>query len=221
MADDKITALLFTGENNHRWKETTPYLRAMFESAGDFDVRVAEDPAIFETNPAARYDILISNFNRNPRLTPEQEAGFMAFATPAKGVVIYHAADNAFPGWDEFERMTGVLWRQGSYHPLYGPYRVHLEDGSHPITQDLGDYEHTDELYSNLWRHPLANLHVLATGVPTTGVSAGTPQPLVMTLDYDGARVFHQALGHDVKAMENFNFVEITVRGARWAAGRL
>lgn len=224
---EKINALLLTGQNNHPWRVSTPFLRKMFEDAGDMEVRIAEDPAILETKPAERYDILISNFNRNPRLSPAQEAGLMAFAKPNKGVVIYHAADNAFPGWDEYERMVGALWRNktdifaGTYHPPYGPYHVRINDRNHPITRGVSDFDHSDELYSNLWRHPRAEIHVLASGVPETGVSAGKPQPLVMTVDYDGARVFHQALGHDVKAMENPNFIELTVRGARWAAGRL
>jgi len=42
----------------------------------------------------------------------------------------------------------------------------------------------------------------------------------VFTLSYGKGRVFHCALGHDVKAIQNPNAAELFRRGCAWAAGR-
>jgi len=44
--------------------------------------------------------------------------------------------------------------------------------------------------------------------------------PMVFTLSYGKGRVFHCALGHDVKAIQNPNAAELFRRGCAWAAGR-
>src|SRR3974377_284919 len=39
-----IRALIVSGQNNHDWRTTTPYLRKLLAATGRFDVRVTEEP---------------------------------------------------------------------------------------------------------------------------------------------------------------------------------
>jgi len=42
---EKISALIIDGQNNHDWKLTTPYLQAILENTGIFEVHVLTSPA--------------------------------------------------------------------------------------------------------------------------------------------------------------------------------
>src|SRR5262245_46635054 len=44
-ADDKVTVLIVDGQNNHAWKQTTPYMKKWLEACGKFTVDVATSPA--------------------------------------------------------------------------------------------------------------------------------------------------------------------------------
>ena len=37
---------------------------------------------------------------------------FAAYVRKGGGVYIYHAAENAFVGWKEYEQMVGLSWRE-------------------------------------------------------------------------------------------------------------
>jgi type 1 glutamine amidotransferase len=137
---------------------------------------------------------------------------------------VIHAADNAFPGWEEFDKLAGGTWRFSggssfpalpSFHAAYGPFQVTIVDPEHPITQGLDTtFTTTDEMYTNLKLQ--RNIHVLAQGS-----FRGKPQPLLFESVYGKGRMFQTALGHDLKAMSNRQFVDTMIRGTRWVAGLL
>src|ERR1035441_1218373 len=43
-AAPKVKVLIIDGQNNHKWAETTPYLKAILEEAGVFTVNVSTAP---------------------------------------------------------------------------------------------------------------------------------------------------------------------------------
>jgi type 1 glutamine amidotransferase len=47
----------------------------------------------------------------------------------------------------------------------------------------------------------------------------GKVYPMAFVLNYGKGRVFHNALGHDVKAITNTGAAELFRRGCAWAAG--
>lgn len=53
------------------------------------------------------------------------------------GLVILHGADNAFTGWVEYEKMIGLLFREGSGHGEYHEFEVKITDGDHPRAVEL------------------------------------------------------------------------------------
>jgi type 1 glutamine amidotransferase len=220
---DKPRLLIITGANNHDWKATTPYLKQVLEKGG-LAVDIEEDPdAPVLSDPAklASYQALVLNLNRNARWTPEREANFLDYVKKGGGLVVVHAADNAFPGWDEYDKLVGGTWRskgtiypeRGTYHPAYSEFEVQVIDEEHPITRGIKSFKTTDEMYTNLKLQE--NIRVLAQGSQS---AVSKPQPMLFVSEYGRGKMFQTALGHDLKAMQTPEFVETLVRGARWAA---
>lgn len=220
--EGKIKVLLVTGANNHKWKETTPALKAIFERAGKFAVDVTEDPDVPRFSDAkalGKYDVIVLNLNRGKRWESDREANFLNFVKNGGGLVVYHASDNAFSGWEEYDKLVGGTWRskgssfpnKGTFHPAYGSFEVEVVDKDHPITRGVESFKTTDEKYSNLRLQD--NIHVLAQAMQD-----GKPQPLLFVSDYGKGRMFQTALGHDVNAMKTPEFGETLVRGTVWAA---
>ena len=221
---DKPRALILTGQNNHDWKKTTPHLKELLEKTGGFAVNVSEDPeaSILEDKAKLKaYKIIVLNINRNKRWSKPRETNFLSFVREGGGLVVVHAADNAFDGWDDYEKLIGGAWRakgsvfpnRGTFHPTYGPFDVTIDDLDHPITKGLGkNFTTKDEKYTNLRLQD--NIHVLAHAD-----EQGKHQPLLFVSTYGDGRMFQTALGHDLDAMNNPQFIETFVRGA--LGGRL
>ena len=91
-----------------------------------------------------------------------------------------HAANNAFDGWAEYEKMVGLLWRKGTGHGRYHPFDVHVIDHYHPITFAMEDLRmHPDELYHRLVLGKGADFRVLMSAFsdPKTG-GTGRHEPM-------------------------------------------
>jgi len=248
-AQDKIKALILDGQNNHNWKATTPILKKVLEESGKFSVEVATAPDksgdISKYRPKfADYKVVISNYNGQD-WSAETKKDLVDYVKNGGGFVSVHAANNAFPGWAEYNEIIGVGgW--GGRTEKSGPY-VRLKDGKfvndltpgrggshgkqhefvvvnrntdHPITKGLpAEWMHnTDELYDRL-RGPAKNLTVLATAFADTKTGgSGEHEPMLMVLDYGKGRVFHTTLGHAEAAMQCVGFQVTLIRGTEWAA---
>ena len=258
-AADKLKALIVDGQNNHDWKATTPELKAVLEASGRFTVDVATAPAkpgkgqpadAYKAAMAAfkpefgKYDVVVSNYNGDP-WGAEARAALDGFVKAGGGLVVVHAADNAFPEWPEYNRMIGlggwggrteksgpyVRWKdgkavldttpgRGGSHGRQHEFVVEHVAPEHPITKGLPTkWLHVqDELYDRL-RGPAENLTVLAVSHSdkATGGS-GETEPILFTVDYGKGRVFHTTLGHSAAAMKCAGFAATLQRGAEWAA---
>lgn len=246
-----ISVLIIDGQNNHKWQETTPLIKQTLEGCERFQVTVATSPArgedMSEFDPTfSDYDVVVSNYNGEPWSEKTQQA-FRNYVATGGGFVSVHAADNAFPNWEAYNRMIGlggwggrneqdgpyIRWKEaqkrftrdlspgrGGSHGKRVPFTIIVRDADHPITRGLPSsfMQTADELYAGL-RGPAENMHVLATGfsAPATGGS-GEHEPLLMTIQYGDGRVFHTTLGHDVEAMNGVAFQVTLQRGTEWAA---
>ena len=248
-AKPKFKALIIDGQNNHKvWPETTQLLKDYLEESKLFSVAIATTPPAeaamsgFQP-PFFEYDVVISNYNGKswPART------MWAFEKYVKGggaFVSVHAANNAFPEWVEYNKMT-ALGGWGDRSEKSGPYlrlrngefvhdpspgkggshgdrhefAVEIRDPDHPITRGLPlKWMHAvDELYDRL-RGPAENVRVLATAysAPETR-GTGEHEPMLMTIDYGRGRVFHTTLGHSVEAMKCVGFITTFLRGTEWA----
>lgn len=247
-AEPSLKALIVDGQNNHDWKATTPLLKKHLEASRLFAVDVATSPpdgdlSGFEPNFAG-YDVIVSNYN-GASWSQQTQRSFEKYMREGGGLVVVHAADNAFPDWPAYNEMIGLGgWggrneKSGPYlrlrneqfvrdsspggggsHGTQHPFLVVIRDKKHPITAGLpSSWMHaSDELYDRL-RGPAQNLRVLATAFADTAEKgSGEHEPMLMVIDYGKGRVFHTTLGHSPEAMHCVGFIVTLQRGAEWAA---
>lgn len=248
-AETPLRALILDGQNNHDWKETTPFLRKYLEETGLFAVDVATAPETGGDRIAfrpdfSRYNVVVSNYN-GAAWPEETQRALEAYMQNGGGLVIYHAADNAFPEWPAWNEMIGVggwggrneksgpyvRWRDGKMvlDPTPGPggshgpqheYALEVRAPEHPIMRGLPEkmMHSADELYNRL-RGPAKNLTVLATAFsPPDQGGTGENEPMLMTISVGKGRVFHTAIGHAGVQLKSVAFIVTYQRGTEWAA---
>ena len=220
-------ALIVTGQNNHKWKESSPVLKLLLEQTGLFTADIAVSPEkggdMSKFTPDfSKYNLVVVDYNGDS-WSDKTKTAFVDFVNNGGGVVIYHAGNNSFPEWKEFNLICG-LGGWGNRTEKDGPYVYYKKDSlifdtsagkggshakrhefevrariaDHPILKGLPiRWRHgNDELYSQL-RGPAKNMEILATAyADTTGGGTGRDEPMLMTITYGKGRIFHTAMGH-------------------------
>jgi type 1 glutamine amidotransferase len=182
---------------------------------------------------------VVSNYN-GETWPAEVRTAFEAYVRNGGGFVSYHAADNAFPEWPEYNVMIGVGgWggrneKSGPYLRLrtqgwikdmtagpgggHGPQHEFLVEAraDHPIVRGLpAKWLHAqDELYHGL-RGPADNVAVIASAMSDR---TKEHEPMLMVIPYGKGRVFHTTLGHGVEAVNGLGFQVTFARGVEWVA---
>lgn len=220
--------LIITGQNNHNWKSSSPVLKQILDETGMFKSEITITPDkggdMKSFNPDFnKYKLVVLDYNGDS-WSDKTNAAFLQYVIDGGGVVIYHAADNSFPEWKEYNEMTG-LGGWGNRSEKNGPYVyykgnelfydttagiggshgkrrefiVTIRITDHPITKGLPvSWLHgNDELYSQL-RGPAKNMQILATAFADSAAGGGTMrnEPILMTITYGKGRIFHTTMGH-------------------------
>jgi len=220
--------LIITGQNNHNWKASSPVLKQILDETGLFSSEIMITPGKGEDmktfNPDfTKYKLVVIDYNGDS-WSEKTNSAFVEYVKNGGGVVLYHAADNSFPSWKEYNEMSG-LGGWGDRNQKDGPYvyyknnilvtdtsagnggshgkrreflvRTRITD--HPITRDLpAAWLHgTDELYSQL-RGPAKNMEILATAFADSAAGGGTmrDEPILMAITFGKGRIFHTTMGH-------------------------
>ena len=250
-----IKTLLITGQNNHNWQVSHVVLKQILENSGRFDVDFAISPEqgkdmsgfVLDFSP---YQLVVLDYNGDS-WPEETNRRFLEYVQNGGGVVIYHAADNAFSKWPEFNRICAlggwegrnensgpyVYWKDGKLvkdssagpggsHGRQHEYVLNGRDKVHPVVKGLPlKWRHAkDELYDRM-RGPGNIRDILYTAYSDKETNGSSrEEPLVFTVDYGNARIFHTMLGHagatteDNIAMQCTGFQVLLLRGAEWAA---
>ena len=250
-----MKALIVSGQNNHNWRVSHIAIKEILDNSKMFSTDIALTPTpggnMSSFNPRfEEYDVVVLDYNGD-RWSATTDSAFLDYVQKGGGVIVYHAADNAFAGWEEFNKIIALGGWEGrneksgpycylengnlklDYSPGHGgshgmqrEYPMHCRNAKHPITKGLPDnWMHArDEMYDRM-RGPANIKELLYSGTAdrNTGGS-GREEPLVFTVDYGKARIFHIMLGHcgptleDNPAMQCAGFQTLLLRGAEWAA---
>jgi type 1 glutamine amidotransferase len=226
---ERIPILLVTGQSSiyHDWRKSSPQIERILDVTGIFDVTMLITPATGESMTGfapdwSRFRAVVLDYDGDawPATT---RAAFADWLAAGHGLVLIHAADNAFPDWPEFQLMAGVggwrgrdeaagpklRWRDGAavldqgpgvaQHPPQHDFQVVTRAADHPIMHGLPEiWMHAhDELYSQL-RGPARDVTILATAsaAPPLQGATGENEPMLMAIRYGDGRVFHTTLGH-------------------------
>lgn len=194
-----------------------------------------------------KYDVVISNFGWKASNWPEEtKRKFETYINNGGGLVVVHAANNAWGNWRDFNNMIALGgWddrteKNGPYlyydthfnlqrdltpgnagsHGLQHEFVLDTREPEHPIMKGLPlSWKHAkDELYEHL-RGPAENVSVLATSYSEEGEKATKRhEPMLMTIGFGKGRIFHTTLGHMDYSMECVGFITTFQRGAEWVA---
>ncbi|MEM9481598.1 MAG: ThuA domain-containing protein [Verrucomicrobiota bacterium] len=252
-AEEKIKVLIADGpQKAHKYLDTTPVLKQILAKLPRFEVdhsrsskESCEDGSY--KPDFSKYDVVVMNEGFGAADWPEAtQKAFEDFMANGGGMVSIHAANNCWPNWKEYNKMTGIGgWsgrneESGPYLYLdsegnvvrdnskgkggaHGPqheFEIVVRDQEHPIMKGLPPkYLHgPDELYDRL-RGPAENVTILASAFSSEEYrGTGRHEPALMAISYGEGRVFHTILGHHVKQMQEGSFVTTFLRGTEWAA---
>lgn len=231
-ASEPIRTLLITGQNNHNWQYTSRVHAETLEATGRFDVDITEDPesVLKDAAQVAKYKLFVIDYNDNKnkkRMGEQAEKNFEKAVAGGSGVVAIHASNNAFPGWIEFEKMIGLMWREGASHGKFHAFDIDWVDAQHPVTQGVAAFKaQPDELY-----HGLSNPQNVKTSLLAQAMSSkesggtGKNEPMAYTVNYGTGKIFVTTLGHvwanDEKSKVSVHtpgFKILVARGSEWAA---
>ena len=233
-AKEPIDGVIITGQNNHNWPVSHIALQKILDGSGMFKMDLAVLPPAGEDMTGVsvdfgKYKVVVLDYNGDSWPEPMKEA-FLEYVNKGGGVVVYHAADNAFSGWDEYNKIIAlggwegrneksgpyVYWKDGGLvkdtspgpggsHGARHEYIMNRRVESHPVINDLPErWKHaTDELYDRM-RGPGDIKDLLYTAYsPTEKGGSGREEPLVFTVEYGKGRIFHTMLGHCGDSLED------------------
>jgi len=257
-AKPRLSVLIIDGINNHDWEAGTQAVRAILTSTGRFNVDVSTTPPREAPKEAwqgwrpqfSKYHAVLINFNGGHkddgiRWPAEVEQSLERHVRSGGGLIILHAANNAFLRWAAWNEMIGLGWRDKDF----GPGLVIAEDGQvvtiprgsglnpghgprhdfqmcvlkrdHPITRGLPEcWLHPSEQLTHGQHGPALGLTIL-----TSAYSKDSRQnePMDWVRSYGKGRVYTTMLGHTWKGEANPNldcvgFQTLLARGVEWAA---
>jgi uncharacterized protein len=255
-----LRVLVVDGVNNHDWQAGTSFVKEVLEQSGKFQVDVTTTPE--RGAPAeewakwrpdfSKYAVVVNNFNgghtkEGLRWPREVETAFVEYVRKGGGVVMFHAANNAFLEWAEYNEMVGLLWREKSFGPGlivadrelqvvpagaglgpgHGPrhdFRVDLFNDEHPITKGLPLFwMHKSEQLTHGQHGPASAMKELKVLTYAWSKDSRRNEPLDWVRSYGKGRVYTTMLGHTWAKEENPNlavegFRRLFVRGVEWAA---
>ena len=231
LVEPPIRALILTGHNypGHRWKETTPVIRAALEQDPRISVSVSTDIEDLARRKLTDHDVLILNYCNWKQPAGLSEAGrrvFVNYLSEGGGLVLVHFANGAWhfslpdagaSDWPEFRRICRRVWdhTSDSGHDPYGRFTVRTTGVKHPITDGMKDFKTTDELYfRQKGQEPIVPLVTARSGV------TGKDEPLAWAYRYGKGRVFQTVLGHDAPSLRHGGVAQLVRRGSVWAAAR-
>ncbi len=151
MAEEKINVLIFSGRNNHNFKDTSIYMKDVLEGSGVFTVDII-NPEKTDAGRLAKCDIIVSNYNnldaKDIEWSDSFKKAFLDFIAAGGGHVTIHAGGSGFYKWDEYHKIAHS-WGNNTNHGPVHAFEVKACDKDHPITGGLGDFWVVDELWCN------------------------------------------------------------------------
>jgi len=224
-AADALHVLIITGQGDHDWRGTVPFLRRILTDTGRFDVRVCEAPTGLTARTLAGFDVLVDDCGAS---TSDGETGkaVAGFVESGKGLVITRGALSSCMNAHAAHANSQAVQSDSSgtipaYWPAVpssgSPSRVHflevtIAQPGHPIGQGVqSEFKIADAVYRGMSVRPGAE--VIATVLADAESGPNKTEPVLITSGHGKGRVLCTALGHDLAAMQETVFITTFARG--------
>lgn len=190
----------------------------------NFIVDVSDDPSVMNTENLAKYNCLIfSNTNNEIFDTEQQRQAFVTYIHKGGAFVGIHIASGSERNWSWFHAMIGGLFKR---HPAFQQFEIKVINKNHPSTIMLPEiWKKEDECYFMTELNP--DIHILLAADLRTVIDTekeafpdrifGDYFPLAWCHEFEGAKVFYTALGHDDKDYSDPMFIQHLTGGILWA----
>ena len=227
----KVTTAVVTG--SHAFDVVS--FHNMFRSLPEVDVYIQhlEDFVSDQAKARTKYDVvLFYNFHQD---TPPADGQGRRWLSRARGVleelgeteqgiVVLHHAFNAYPQWEFWSKVVGILHsdrtsdleRMGA-RCYFGDIRHMVVDPDHPITQGLSAWD----MYGEAWDFGTSTLGPGCQTILLTDYPRMRLKETAWTHQFGRSRVFCLQPGHDNKIFADPNYRTVLSRGIQWAARRL
>jgi type 1 glutamine amidotransferase len=255
--NERVKVLLVDGFSNHNWRLNTRLIRGIVEPTDRFELTVSTSPPNADSpgwdgwRPKfSDYDVVIqtcNDINGGPSWPEAVRKDFEAFVRDGGGVFVYHSGNNAFPNWEEYNKIIGLGWRranQGTALAIdengeivripsgtgrgtgHGPRvdAVITRRGEHPIHQGLPRKWKTPDIeVYHYARGPAENVEVLSY---TYDAQTDMRWPIEWTVTYGKGRVYTATYGHvwhddsQPERMRCAGVQTLLIRALWWLAGR-
>lgn len=186
-----------------------------------FAVQQTEDPADFNDEGLARYDVVVWLSTDGEVMTEPGRQAFQRYIRAGGGWVGLHAANASEYNWAWYGQLIGG----GAFfqnHPPIQSGRVNVEIADHPSTAHLPQsFTVTDELYT-FRANPRSSVKVLMTldeSSYAVGNLAMGDHPIAWYHEFEGGRAWYTALGHPPAWYSDPMFTRHVLGGLQWAAG--
>jgi len=248
---EPLRILIVDGMNNHDWQYSTGAVRQILTATGRFSIDVSTVDVSKPWKPEfQKYNAVFVNFNGGhkedgARWPKEVEQSLERYVRAGGGLVVFHAANNAFLHWDAYNEMIGLGWRDKTFgpglavtdegrtvtipigagiNPGHGPrhdFQMRVVDTAHPITKGIPPlWMHPSEQLTHGQHGPAQGLTILTSAYSTDSLQN---EPMDWVRSYGKGRVYTTMLGHSWKNEPNPNyecigFQTLLARGVEWAA---
>ena len=207
-AAERPLRVLFLGDNGHHHPaDRAAQLVPVLANRG-IDISYTQDANVL-AGGLAGFDALILYANTET-ITPQQEAGLLAYVETGGGFVPLHCASFCFQNSPKFIALVGG---QFASHGT-GDFETKIVAPQHPIMQGFTPFVTWDETYIH------NKLNAQNRTLLQVRAEAGREEPWTWVRTQGHGRVFYTAYGHDERTWMNPGFVALVERGIRWAANK-
>jgi type 1 glutamine amidotransferase len=149
-----------------------------------------------------------------PCLTEEQGAAIKAFVDAGGGLYAMHNSSYISLYVKSYRDVMGGVSKA---HPPLRPFQVRATQNRHPITEGMQPFMVNDE--QHYVQYDMNPAHVILEAENIDGLTfenMGTKSVSGWAHDYGKGRVVFTAVGHNIHAMWNPQYLEIQKRSVRW-----
>ncbi|MHB1178011.1 MAG: PVC-type heme-binding CxxCH protein [Daejeonella sp.] len=200
--------VLFLGNisKHHDSGKYAPWLAiAVFKSG--INITYTTDLNDLNTENLSKYDGLVIYANHDT-ISASQESALKNFVESGKGLIPLHSASGCFKNSEWYiKAIGGQFLSHGN-----GSFTAKIVNKSHPVTQELTEFETTDETYVHQKINP--DITILMERV-----EGANHEPYTWVRKQGKGRIFYTAYGHDDVTWKKSEFLKLVKNGILWAIG--